>query len=290
MRRNAIVRISLFSLAILLLAGLLLCGIVLGDLLTNPDKNYSYKENELVKLGEVVPVISFDPQSIRNIEIEWDAGSIRVISSPDAKEITVSETDVSNRNYRMYCGAPGDTLKIVFSNQKLNWGITFNHSKDLVIEVPADWICNELEIDTASAYVDIQNLTVGKIDFDGASGVCNMSNCTVERLDLDTASGDLNFQGKLNQLDCDAASANCKIDVVNQPYTIEIDSASGNLDLTLPEDCSFLCDMETLSGNFSSDFNTTKVGSTYLYGDGRCQINVTAMSGDVTIRKSSSSN
>ncbi len=289
MKSNAIIRIILFSLAILVLASLMLGGIGFGSYLTNLDKDYSYKENQLVNFGEVAPVGSFDPQDIRNIEIDWAAGSIRIVSSPDVKEITVSETYVSNQNYRMTYTNLGNTLEIQFDNQKLYLGISYDHSKDLVIEVPADWTCNELEIDTASAYVDIQNLTIGKVDFDGASGVCNFTNCTVEKLDMDTASGDVNFLGQLNMLDCDAASANCKIDVSNQPYSIKIDSASGGLDLTLPDNSGFTCKLDTLSGDFTSDFETIPQGNRlYRHGDGKCQIDVSGLSGDVIIRKSSS--
>ena len=40
-----------------------------------------------------------------------------------------------------------------------------------------------------------------------------------------------------------------------------------------------------MSGNFDSDFTTTQRNGNYVAGDGRCHIEVDAMSGDVTIRK-----
>ena len=51
---------------------------------------------------------------------------------------------------------------------------------------------------------------------------------------VDTASGNIYFEGTLNALDCDAASASCEIVVNNVPEYIEMEMASGDLNLTLP--------------------------------------------------------
>ena len=131
----------------------------------------------------------------------------------------------------------------------------------------------------------IENLTIREFDFDGASGICTLDNCNVDEVDVDTASGDVNFTGTLDVLSCDAASANCSVTVFNAPRAIEMNAASGDLELVLPPHAGFTCNMDTISGDFDSDFEFGTIGETYIHGDGDCEIKVSAMSGDVSILK-----
>ena len=186
----------------------------------------------------------------------------------------------------MVCTASGNTLKIQYSKDHISFpsfGVTTTVKKNLIILVPENWDLNRLKIDTASAEIHILDMTIEEFDFNGASGTCNLVNCHVETLDLETASGDINFEGTLNRLDCDAASANCNIQVSNVPDSIEIDTASGNLELFLPDDCGFICSLEGLRSSFRSDFEITAKNGHHIYGDGHCKIEVNAMSGDVSI-------
>ena len=107
----------------------------------------------------------------------------------------------------------------------------------------------------------------------------------MEKLDLDTASGDVRFSGSLQQLDCDAASANIVLELTNVPGSIDLDTASGDLDVTLPGYAGFQVTLESLSGRFESDFDAVRRNGTYIWGDGKCRIDVAAMSGDVIVRK-----
>ena len=65
-----------------------------------------------------------------------------------------------------------------------------------------------------------------------------------------------------------------------------MDSMSGDLTLTLPEDAGFTVSLDAMSSDFSSDFPTVKKNKSYVCGDGHCKIEVSAMSGDVAILKS----
>jgi DUF4097 and DUF4098 domain-containing protein YvlB len=174
-------------------------------------------------------------------------------------------------------------------NKKVSLGINTQWdeiSKDLLIEVPIDWQCDSLEVIAAVASLDVKDLTIREMEFDGASGSCVFDNCAVEKLDLDTASGNVHFTGSLQQLECDAASADILLELSNVPRSLDMDTASGDLDVTLPADTGFTVTLDTLSGDFESDFDTTMRGGSYVAGNGRCRIDVDAMSGDVTIRKS----
>lgn len=296
MRNNAIIRIVLFSLAILILLGIF-ASVMLGRAFminVNESGIVDIVQNlfELNEDDTPSPIGQIQREnitaSIRNIDIEWVVGSITIEKSPDAIDISVQESSPADSKYELVCKQSGQTLKIKFCQDDFNWigfGVNDLVRKDLVITVPENWTCDSLEIDTASAKVEISDLTIQEFDFDGASGECLIKNCDIGELDIDTASGNVSFSGTLDALDFDAASADCTIEVTNIPRSIELDGMSGDLELVLPTDAGFICKLDTMSGSFDSDFTFKVHGDTYVCGSGDCKINVSAMSGDVSILK-----
>ena len=92
MKTNAIVRIVLFSIAIVVLLGILATGLLFGL--------YSYDISSFVSSkiagGTTVPgSTSFDPDQIKDLEIAWAAGSITIQHS-NTDEILIMESEVSN--------------------------------------------------------------------------------------------------------------------------------------------------------------------------------------------------
>ncbi len=291
MKNNAIIRIILWSLVIVILLGLMLS--FMGGVSFFRNIRTSNMESEA---GEVTPVevlpsgdsLRIPAEQITDIEIEWAAGSI-LIQPADVEEIEISETEVSDEKYAMRWKHTGNKLTIQFCEETFvnSFGINNFPTKDLTIFVPQDWSCDSLEIDAASATLEVNDLTIREVEIDTASGTCNFDNCDVNKLDLDTASGDVRFVGSLDILDCDAASASVYAVLDNVPTRMDMDSMSGDLDITLPETAGFTVTMDTMSSDFTSDFETTIKNGNYTHGDGSCRINVDAMSGDVTIRAAS---
>lgn len=222
-------------------------------------------------------------QDIFDISVEWVSGSIHILPTL-GDQIQVSESG-DTENCAMVVQQKNGKLSVEFCKPSLLNSISRNLRKDLVIEVPMNWNLEELEIDAASASVNVEGLTIRNVEFEGASGICEFSNCNVDILDVDTASGDVHFTGTLNKLECDAASSSFTGILANIPSQMEMDSMSGNLDLILPGDAGFTVTIEGMSSDFSTDFETTVNNKTYVSGNGACRIKVNAMSGDVSIRK-----
>lgn len=252
-----------------------------------PAKYLTFEDPKPVIAGQGY---SFDPRQVREIDIEWAAGRI-TLESADVDTIQVSEVNDDGSKHIMVCRQSNDKLVIRYSEQSVvvdfSFGITLNdvESKDLIIQVPVGWEFDSLEIDAASALVDVKNLVIREVDFDGASGTCNFVNCVIDELDLDTASGDIYFTGSLDTLDCDAASASVFAVFDNVPNRIDMDSMSGDLDITLPSGAGFTVSMDALSSDFVSDFRYSDRNGNYHHGDGQCKITLDAMSGDLYIRE-----
>ncbi len=287
MRRNAITRIVLFSIAIFLLAGILLAGIGASIYMTNG----THKVNTSQTVSQVPEesegeTYTADADSIRDIDIDWAAGSISILPA-DQSEITIAETGDSDDRYPMIVKESGNKLSIEYCEDATSFiGINRNYEeKHLVIFVPMGWECGSLEINAASASLEISDMSIRKVEFDGASGICSFINCQIDQLSIDTASGDVNFSGTLNELDFDAMSACFHGTLSNIPYRLDMDTMSGDLDIALPEHCGFSLDLDAMSSDFTSDFATTMNDGFHVCGDGACRISVSAMSGDVVLRK-----
>lgn len=290
MRTNAIVRIILFSLAILILAGILIAALC-ADLFMFKDNAYTSGSSLPIVKDSFTNTCVADASQIQNIEIEWVAGSIQICRDKNASNITVAETNNGKEKYDMVCKASGNTLKIQFSEESIqfpSFGINVDISKDLMILVPESWNCDTLEVDAASASMNIADMTIGNVDFDGASGVCVFDNCHVDTLDLDTASGDVEFTGTLNVLECDAVSANFRGVFDQTPSSVRFNGVSGDMDLTFPEDCGFTVALDSVSGDFQSEFPTTVSNGNHVCGDGSCRIEANGVSGNITIRNGGS--
>ena len=229
------------------------------------------------------------PAAIREIKIEWISGSVTV-EPGDVQEITFLESGNGTDKYEMVWKQSGDELVIQYSKDSsiAGFGLHFGDgSKDLTVTVPRGWVCDSLELDTASTDLTVRDMIIREMEIDSASGTAKFENCTVSSLDVDTASGDVTFSGSLNELDFEAASASFTGVLENVPDKVKMDSMSGGLALTLPEDAGFTVSLDAMSSDFSSDFPTVKKNKSYVCGDGHCKIEVSAMSGDVSILKQS---
>ena len=223
-------------------------------------------------------------QEVGRLDIDWAAGSI-TIRTGDVTDIIFTETGDGNTT-PMHWQKSGDTLKISFSTKNHLIGINTEGSKDLLIEVPKDWICKKLDLDLAAASLYVENLTITELDFDGASGDCQFGSCTVGSLEMSAASGNVTFSGCLDQMEFEGVSGNLELIAWNCPQSISLEAGSGNLNLFLPTNCGFTAQVNVLSGDFVSDFPTDQIGGRHIYGDGSCRIEVNALSGDISIHQS----
>ena len=296
MKSNAIIRIVIWSIVIVALVSVL--GALIADEVYLSD--YTPAATAIPVPLETEYVVTPDlplpneeelmlPGDINEIEINWVSGDI-IIMEKDVEAITVSESDVSDERYSLQYHVRDNELEILFCENHLMNGFGINLGaeirKDLYIEIPKNWAGHSIEIDAASANVEMHNITLKELDVDGADGTFDFQNCHISNLDIDTADGDIYYLGTLDTLDFDAASASFIGDLQNTPSRIDMDSMSGKLDIALPEDCGFTVTMDGMSSRLSSDFNGTSMkNGSHIYGDGRCRINVDGMEYDVTLRK-----
>lgn len=270
---SAVTRIVIYSLVALLLLGLLGAGIGAGML----SFHLSFDKGDYnVGSGSVAA------DQVHSIKVEWVDGDI-TLKPGDTDQITF--TDSGSSRYETVWEQSGDQLTICYTKSSFSVGFFSYPEKDLEIIVPMQWYCDELEIETVSGSVYISDLSAQEISVEGVSAKCVMEGCSADSVTCTTVSGDVEYSGSLNTLDCESVSAKCTVTAVNAPSSVDMDCVSGDMILYLPEDTGFSVTTDSLSGSFSSDFNTVSENGRYVYGDGQCKINADAVSGNVRILK-----
>lgn len=279
MKRNAVFRLILFSILAVILVGALISGIAL--------KSYQMPGVVIRKSFEA-PLeneYEFDAREIDRLKIDWAAGKI-VIVPVEGRNISVTE-ELLGTDKAMVLKKDGSTLYVQYCEGAigLSFGSGSSLKKNLYVCVPQDWDCKELEIDAASAIVQVENLIIEELASSTASGTHTFTNCQVGTMKMETVSGDLNFTGTLEKLNFNGVSAQADVVVINFPKSIDVETVSGDVNLTLPKECGFMVDKDTVSGHFSSELETRKQDGKYVYGDGQCKIDVEGVSASITIRK-----
>lgn len=288
--KNSIARIIIFSMILCALLGILVIGIRtdLVSVLTHHHAYVNDRENSsetfspspMVNSAEEASA-SLSPDEISKLSIDWPSGKITV-EAGDVGAITYQETGADD-DRPMVATHSGDELRIRYA--KNTYSIGLFHHKDLTVVVPRDWMCSRLRISTASAEIAVTGLSVDVLEVDAASGKCTIRDCYAGEVDVDTASGDVFYSGTLNSFDCDCASAAVTLELCNVPNEISMDSASGSMDITLPDDAGFQAEIDGLSRSFSSDFETSSHDGVHRCGDGACEIDMDTASGKLTIHK-----
>lgn len=267
----------------LILVGLLLSSFFFRGMLLRQFKQIVHNRSES---GIEASVGSASAQQIRELEIQWVAGSVTILPG-DTDEITFSEN--GDTNNPMTWKISENCLEIQFCKDQYNLSPkTDDIYKDLVVTVPKSWSADSIQINAVSAEVFVDKLTTRELDFEGFSGKCELTDCSIRKLDVKTASGNILFSGNADQVECSGVSANCTLKMANTPQEITMEGVSGNLDLTLPEDSGFTVEMNSASGQLHSDFDAAGGHGNYRYGNGSCKIEVDGLSGNVTIRKADS--
>ena len=246
-------------------------------------KNLSYANADQYTAGGATLT-----ETVTSVEVEWLSGNVDFAYGNEA-EVSFSETSEGKLNERntLYYWLEGTTLHIKFAQSRLGWFGGSYPSKDLTVTLPQGLILNKLEIDSVSADVDINEVSAREIEVESVSGeVTGTLAEGVRELGIETVSGDVNVvAGAVETFDIETTSGEISLQVTN-PNSGSIDSTSGNVVLTMsPSIEGFLLEMETTSGDFSSDFETSKEGNKYRYGTGRSKIELETVSGNISLMK-----
>lgn len=246
MKRNAIGRIIVYAVLALVLTGILVSGIQDG------------KANSITLEGDA----KVDVKGIKNLQINWAAGSVEVRPG-EGDYITISETGPATKHRASYSIDDG-TLSITYGRAHSMIGNALE--KHLVITVPKDWHCEELDLNCAALDIQLVNLDVSELQLNGAG-------C------------ELRFLGSVEDVSINGASTTVDLESYDRVSSIDINGADCKLDLTLPSGCGFQVEMNGLGGNFHSTLPGISQNDSYAYGDQFCKIEINGVGCDIHIEQ-----
>ena len=211
--------------------------------------------------------------SINSIDIDWISGRVTVIPY-DGDDIVIREKSkgkIDEENCLRY-RISGDTLEINYFLQTAEFNFTgsINYSKQLEIKVPRALAksLDELNFDAVSADLNIRDLHIASLDVDTTSGNLLGKNIEAKYVNMGTVSGDM------------------KVTYTSCPKELTMDSTSGDCTISLPKGSSVTAELDSVSGDFSSEFSTRyEEEDVYIIGSGECEFSVSTVSGDFVINK-----
>ena len=211
--------------------------------------------------------------SINSIDIDWISGRVTVIPY-DGDDIVIREKSkgkIDEENCLRY-RISGDTLEINYFLQTAEFNFTgsINYSKQLEIKVPRALAksLDELNFDAVSADLNIRDLHIASLDVDTTSGNLLGKNIEAKYVNMGTISGDM------------------KVTYTSCPKELNMDSTSGDCTISLPKGSSVTAELDSVSGDFSSEFSTRyEEEDVYIIGSGECEFSVSTVSGDFVINK-----
>lgn len=209
-----------------------------------------------------------DPATVNKISVEWAAGSVN-IAYYDGSNITFDDGLDSADSNALFTRTEGTELKIYFNQ---NTGNTHNsNGKDLLIQIPKDMTFPEIDIECASAQINVNGIIADKIE-------------------LHSISGEINATGEFASLDVETTSGTAQItNTAALIRQIDANTVSGNITVTIPQSIDgFYLEYETVSGEVNTDFNTQSSGSSRRgilnYGNSSTKIEAETVSGDFSLR------
>lgn len=275
MKRNAIARIVIYSLIVVILVGVLVHGM---------DWDGFHFDWDLGDDAQIVTgTASLEADSVKRIRIEWIDGTVE-IRGADQENITFSETN--GEKECMVYQIKGDTLVIRYSKDSIKLGINITTpNKHLTVHVPMDWIAAGIEISAVSSNVTVELPEVQEAKIETVSGNIDIRCERSKEISFTTVSGHARFTGNCEELDCESVSGNCKVALYGSAKEIQMESISGDLEIVLDGQLGFTAQIDSVSGSVRSDFPTSVSNDIHTYGDGSIRIEAETVSGGIRIRK-----
>lgn len=290
MKHSAIIRIIIYSVTILLLGCVLVWGIQnhngknyldISNLFGGQSLDYD-EEGFVIGGGEV------DSQDVTDVKINWTAGQVNVIAY-EGDQIEMEETSDTDleQDYEMRYQLENGILRIQFAKSKVSFtGLFKSLNKELTLRIPEDFMLENIDIETTSADVLLQELSAKSMSVNTVSGEIQGDNFVTDEMDGETVSGQIVWTGGTASIvDLESVSGKIKVSFPAMPDNISIETVSGSILLGLPENDGFKVEYDKVSGDFDCEFNVKINKNAAIYKSSKSKIFMETVSGNLKIFK-----
>jgi len=292
MKTSAIIRISLYSLIVLVLTGFLIWGIggkhnmnfFSFNLFGASGLNYNDKDYTIGE-GEVIA------SKVDEVQVNWTSGTVKVVpyvadtTGQDAIFFTEESGTPLEADYEMRYKVEDGVLKIMFAKPNVKFiGIFKSLDKDLTINVPVGTKLSDVTIETVSANIDLESIQADRFDLATVSGDIDSTLLIGNSMNAETVSGEIQWvDAKLGTAVAETVSGEINTNFASMPTDIQMDTVSGGMTIGLPENDGFKVDYDKVSGNFDCEFNVKINKNSAIYKNGQNKIKLETVSGNMRI-------
>ena len=210
-----------------------------------------------------------DVGSIKEIEVNWKSGNIR-LNEYDGEKIKLEEVSEKELNFN-------ESLKYLSKNGKLIVQYDGNVNNDMTSEILSKEL--NIYIPNTNKYL-INEVKVNTINSD-----IELHTNNVDVIKIDSINGNIDVYGSYKNMEVDNASGNVEVSLLNSPKNIGINILNGNLILKIPENKGFLVENDIKNGNFECEFPLTIKGNYAIYKKAKMNIMISTINGNVNIDK-----
>lgn len=218
---------------------------------------------------------------IARVKVHWNQGVVSV-EPGTGDTIVLSELGVDQPEHRLYWRVRDDTLEIQFVAPGV-----YRRLPDKALHLTLPDAVSSLDIETVSADLAVSDLPAATLNFETVSGDGDIRG-SYASMQWESVSGDLEFRGRAASVRVSTVSGDAKLALTEAPNTLTAEAVSGDLTLFLPDARGFTVRYDTVSGDFTCDLPTRKLGKHHRQFDGAgepADFRLESVSGDLTIRR-----
>ena len=285
MKSTAVIRIIIWSVTAFLLTALLISVLLFGSIKNLGDwsfgitgEKYANSEKYSVGGGNVSDFID-------TLKINWVSGEITVIGY-DGDTIEISETGSNSDENKLRYLSENGTLTIQAVKAGVRFGFNSLPKKKLTGKIPEAMRLGfkKIDIESTSAEIKINEIGADTIEIDTVSGNAWLEKIKTESLKCETVSGDIKATGEVGRLESDSVSGEISVMTSAKLKKVETESVSGDITLEIPEDNGFTLEIDTASGDLECDLPLTVRSDKKAYLDGGAEFDINSVSGDIIIK------
>lgn len=282
---GSVARIVIWSVVLVILVGVLVFGLLFNgewSLQGISVGRYHYDDD-----GYSVGSVS-TREIVTDMEVFWPAGEISIVPS-DTDEVVITEEFDGDDDLRLRWCVENGVLQIKYRSP-VKFGNTSAPSKKLTIAIPEEMLSSmrNVDLELVSADLSIVGMSANEVDIVTVSGTVDVQCGVIDSLNVETVDGNVKVSGSVREADFEGVSANLYLYLDDRAAEVSLDTVSGDLTVFLPETVSgFEVEMDSVGGSVAVEGfeNVMKTKKECRYGDGRVEIGVDAVSGDVKICK-----
>lgn len=254
--------------------------------------------------GDVTVHLSDDPD-MDTISLAGDLEGLEIRTSDDGV-LSVRQGNTAVSSFFFFRGLAAADLEVTMP--KRFWDFVQISTVNGDVDIGMGLEVGQLSVKTASGDAEFRDADCQELIFHSASGdlyAKGVSSRTVvaetasgdvdltggfASVKIGTASGDVRLTGHSQEIRCSSASGDVEADLYEVPQQLNVNSKSGDCEITIPGGEGFTLQFSTVSGEVDSDFQLVgPVGkrsgeAIYLDGGGRT-FHISSISGDIELRQ-----